>query len=422
MARNYLGDYNQLAVAWQNAETALNTEQTLDTLLLVAKGDIASLDRRREANVEELTGKEEPDTVYDMGALSSMTLNFNMAQAQHFAGALAFALGVDTPAAWGDGYKHAITEAAGLILPSFTAAQRLGQTIFKRLFASMFIDQLTATFAKDSWAKLVLGCKGTGKYTDNMYKETVTAAYNAESLTLAANAVEGATAAARLDSVHHIRVKVPATGEWVDVVFSAVSDAEPAVITIAAPGGAATETQFEILYVPEESGWMTFPARVEEPPLRVTDLVLSIGGKWNGSAFLGGHTLSEEIESFEWVLNNNLAIEFRVGGTGSYANYAQRRPRTQTIRLNRELRDFILEQRMKDNEYIGVYCKATGAEFETGKNYYIELVWPRCNVLTAAKSLNGRVLQEAGDLVVLKDDTYASVLATVANEVAAYAA
>lgn len=420
--RNYLADYNLLAVSANAKETALNTEQTLYTTMLVAKGNVILLKPRREDNRNELTGKEEADTVYDLGALSEGTLEFEKAQAQHFGFGYAFAFGGRSASAWGTGYKHVITPTADMFLPSFTAAMRLGQTVMKRRFASMHVDQLTATFAKDAWARLSLGVKGTGKYADNMAKESVAKAYNATSLTLAANAVQGSTAQERLDNVHQVRVLVPTTGEWKDVTVTDVSAATPAVLTITAPGSVATSTTYEILYVPTEPAWCSFPARVTEPPLRVTDLVVRVGGKWNGTAFLGGHTMSSEIESIEHVVNNNLAVEFRVGGTGAYANYVIRQGRLQTLKLNRQMRDFILQQKIKDNEYLGVNAKATGAEFESGRNYFVDIVFPRCAVLDSPISVNGKVLAEAGDLVVLQDDTYGSCRVEVGNKVAAYAA
>ena len=420
--RNYLADYNLVAVSANAKETALNTEQTLDTSLLVAKNDIIILDPRRENNQNELTGKEEADTVYDLGALANATLNFDKAQAQHFGFGYAFALGSRTVSAWGTGYKHLIIPTTDLSIPSLTAAQRYGQTVYKRRFASMHVDQLTATFAKDAWAKLVLSLKGTGKYTDNMTKEQITAAYNATSLTLAANGVQGSDAPTRLDNVQLVRVLVPSTGEWADVTVSAVSGATPAVLTISAPGGVGTSTTYEVLYIPTEAAWCSFPSRVTESPLRVTDLVMTFGGKWSGSAFLGGHVMSQEIESIEHAINNNMAIEFRPGGTGSYASYALRQGRVQTLKLNRQARDFILNQRVIDNEYFGVRLKATGVEFETGKNYYVDIVFPRCNVLKSPLSVSGKVLAEAGDLTVLQDDTYGSVRVEVANKVATYAA
>lgn len=422
MTRNYLANYDLLAVSANNKETALNTEQTLDTSLLIDKSNILQLDKRRENNAEELTGKEEPDSVYDLGALSMATLDFPKAQAQHFAFGLAYGLGSISTAGWGTGYKHTITPTGSIDNPTFTAAMRIGSTILKRRFASNVIDTLTATFEKDAWAKLSLGIKGTGKYTDNVTTEDVTANYNATSLTLAANAVQGGTAAIRLDNVHRIRVLVPSTGEWQEVVFSAVSGATPAVITITAPGVAATSTTYEVMYVPTEAAWCSFPSRVVEPPLRTAGLVFKIGGKWDGSAFSGGRTLSAEVESVEYSLNNQMLVEFRIGGNDTYANYALRQGRLQTLKLNREARDFILQQHMIDNEYFGVQINAIGAEFESGKTYYANLIFPRCNVLKAPLSVNGKVVAEAGDITILEDDTYGSAWAQVANKVATYAA
>ena len=428
--RNYLANYDQLVVSANLKEAALNTEQTLDTSMLVAMATILGLDPRRESNADELTGKEEPDTVYDLGALTGGDMNFDKAQAQHFAFGYAYALGVSTPTEWGEGFQHVITPAEGLTLPSFTAAMRIGKMIFKRRFAGMHVDQLTATFAKDSWAKLALAVKGTGKNSSNITKETVNAAFNATTLTLAGTTkVQGTTPAERLDNVHHIRVKVPTTEQWQDVVFTVVSDAGPAVITIVAPGVPATLCDYEIIYSPTAAEWEEFPERVVEPPLRVTDLVVNIGGKWSEGVLTGGHVLAEEIESIEHVLNNQMLIEFRVGGTGNYANYAVRQGRMQTIRLNRQARDYILQRKMTDNEYFVVYMKATGAEFEAevleppepAHHYFVEVVFPRCNVLKAPISVGGKFLGEAGDLVVLQDDTLGSVQVTVGNKVEGYA-
>lgn len=420
--RSFRSEHDLIAVSANLKETALNTEQTLDTSMLVDRTTILQLTPRREDNREELTGKEEPDSIYDLGALSEATFEFGKAQAQHFAFGYAFALGEAAASAYGTGYKHVITPTDDMANPSFTAAMRLGQTIMKRRFASFLVDQLTATFAKDSWAKLSLSVKGTGKYTDSVTKETVTAAYNATELTLAANAVQGVTASARLDSVHAVRVLVPTTGEYKDVAVTAVSSATPAVLTITAPGEAATSTSYEILYVPTEAAWCTFPSRVTESPLRVTDLVVKIGGKWNGTAFLEGHAMSEEIESIEHVISNEMAVEFRPGGTGTYANYAYRQRRIQTLKLDRQFRDFIMQQKIVDNEYFGVQMTATGAEFETGKNYYVDIVFPRCAVLNAPLKINGNFLGEEGDLQVLEDDTYGSVRVEIANKVSGYAA
>ncbi len=421
MSRNYLANNILFAVSALLREAAINTEQTLDTAMLMEISSILKLKTRREDNSNEANGMEEADMLYDLGATVEGTFSFEKMQAQHAGFILAYALGIDTPAAWGTGYKHVITPTTDMNNPFFTAAQRLGATILKRRLASCLVDKVTMTFAKDSWAKLSASIVGTGKYTDNVIEETVSGFYDATSLTLAANGVQGATATARLDSIHQIRVQVPSTLEWKDVVFSAASDASPAVITMTAPGGTHTACNFKITYVPTESGWMTFPARVTESPLRVSDLVMKLGGKWNGTSFLGGHTIDAEIESVEYSLDNQMKVEFRPGGTGTYANYAQRDGRRQFLKLDRQSRDTILQQLMKNNEYFGAYVKATGAEFETGKNYYVEGIFPRCNVLTDDFKINGKQIAEAGDIQILQDDTYGSCIWTVANKVAGYA-
>ncbi len=421
--RSFLSQYNQVAVSLLLKETAMNTEQTLSHTLMVDEGDVLALDPRRESNADEQIGKEEADSIYDKGALSALSLNFNKAKPQDFALLFGYGLGsVATAAAGTTGYKHTITPLVSPFMPGFTAAQRLGSTILKRRCASLFVDQVTATFAKDQWAKVTGSIKGTGKYTDSVIKETLDAPYNAPSLTLAANGVQGADAQTRLDNVHRIRVLVPTTGEWAEVTFSAVSAATPVVITITPPGGVATSTTYEIIYVPTEAAWCTFPSRVIESPLRVTDLTLKIGGKWDGSAFAGGRTLDEEVESFEYSLNNNMAVEFRIGGTGQYGNYAMRKGREQTLKLDREMREYILQQHMKDTDYFGVYAKATGAEYEAGYSYFVEMVFPRCAVLKAPVSVKDKVVAEAGDLTVLQDDTYGSAIFAVQHKIATLAA
>jgi hypothetical protein len=368
--KNYIARLNQYCISAQLKETALNTEQTLDTSIYADIGTVLDVTNRREDNMDELSGLEEADKVYDLGAIvEGVTLKFPKARAEDFGFGLAYGLGSCTPSAYGTGFHNAILPLADLDHPHFTAAGRFGKTIFKRRLASLFVDTLKATFAKDSWAALELGIRGTGKYTDSITKEVVNAAYNATSLTLDTNGVQGATAAERLDNVHRIRCVVPTTEEWKEVVYTAVSAATPAIITIVAPGVAATMVDYEILYAPTEAGWMTFPAMQAESPLRVTDLVLKLGGKWSGSEFLGGRTLGPEINSLEYNLNNQQLVEYRIGGTGQYANYGVRQGRIQTLKLDRELRDFILKQAIKDNEYFGASLVATGAEFETGKNY-----------------------------------------------------
>ncbi len=505
MTRSYMATHDLIAVSANLKETAINTEQTLDTTMLAALGDVINLEHRRESNENEATGKEEPDTLYDLGALANWSANFEKAQPQHFAFLLAYALGVVATAAAGTGYEHTITPIDGdhdadRSVPSFTAAQRYGDNVLRRRFASMFVDAVTANFAKDAWCKITGTIKGTGKYTDNIAKESVTGAMNATALTLAALAVQGADAATRLENVQRVRVLVPNSGEYQDVAYSAVSNATPAVITITPPATAAaiaglsqaaacvvtwtahglvngdkvtiagitqadwsalnaehvitkigddsfsipvdtsgyaapydagtdpgtivesTNATYEVLYIPTESGWMTFPARVNETPLRVSQMTLNLGGKWNGTAFLGGRELTSEIKSVDWSFNNNLTVEFVPGGGGTYASRAIRGGRAQKITLNREFREFILQQHLIDNDSVGLYILAEGAVYDSPHKYQVEIIFPKVAVLAAPISVDGKRLSEAGDLQVLEDDTYGSVIVKVKNLQATYAA
>lgn len=424
--RSYRATHNIIAVSSNNKETAINTEQALDTSLLVDIGDVIGLERRRETNENELTGKEEPDRIYSLGATSSATFNFNKAQPQHFAFLLAYALGKCVSSVSGSGYEHTITPIEGdedlaRSLPSFTAMQRFGKQVMKRRFASLFVDSVSASFNADDWVKVSGSLKGTGKFEDNVWEEEVLASDGATSLTLA-NAVEGADDQTRLDNVHQIKAEI-SPGVWTEVEYSAVSADTPAIVTITPPNpSGTTNVNYKVIYIPKEDAKWAFPARVQESPLRVSELQVIVGGKWDGSAFQGGRTLTGEIKSIEWSLNNNLQIEFRPGATGAYATSAFREGRQQKLSLNREMREYILQNFMNTDELFGVYLKAHGAEFASGENYKVEIIFPKVGVLNSPISVDGKRLAEAGDLQVLQDDVYGSVIVKVINQVSAYAA
>jgi len=425
-ARSFRANQDLLAVSANLQETALNTEQTLDTSMLVDVGDMADLEPRRETNVDELTGKEEADTVYDLGNTSMVPLTFNKGQPQHFAFIMAYALGLVSTSAAGTGYEHTITPLDGdtdgeRSLPTFTLGMRYGSTVLKRLFASFSIDSFVASFQKDSWLKITGQAKGTGKVTDNMYEETVSALGDAVSLTLAANAVEGATAAIRLANVQRIRVELTA-GIWTEVDYTVVSAATPAVITIASAGGAATSFDYKILYIPDEPAWCTFPSRVVESPMRISQLTVNMGGAWDGSDFNGGRTMDPEITGVDWEFQNNNQVEFIPGVTGAYAGRIFRDGRTQTLKFNREFRDYIIQQHKDDNDTFGIHLVATGAIFDGAHAYQVEIIFPKCAVIAAPITADGKRLAESGDFIVLQDDTYGSVIVKIKNLQATYAA
>ena len=426
--RNFLGTHNLLAVSANYQETALNVEQALDTTMLVDLNTVLTYRALKVTNRDELTGKEEADRLYDLGGTVSGNLAFSRAQPQYFALLLAYALGdVQTSALGGSGFRHTIRPRAGEVdtarsNPSFTAAMRFGKQVMKRRFASCFVDQVRVEFAKDGWAKLNGAIKGTGKTTDNTQVEDVTAAYNAGSLTLAVNGVEGASATERLSNVQAVKVLNPTAQAWEEVAYSAVSGAVPAVITIAPPGISGDVTTYRVYYLPTESGWTAFPSRVEEPPLKVSQVTVNLGGRWNGSELLGGHTLGAELRKLVWNFRNHLTPELTPGSGGAYAGRVFRTGREQKLEVDRDFRDFLLAQHLKESDYLALYLKAVGPEIEPGVAYQVELVFPKVAVMAAPVRVAQRRVAEEVEFAVLEDDTYGSVVAYVQNKVSGYAA
>jgi hypothetical protein len=426
--RNFLATHNLLAVSARQQEVAINIEQELDTTLLVDLNTVLNYQAQKNPNREELTGKEEADQLHDFGGKVVGTLSFSRAQPQHFAFLLSYGLGqVQTSSAGASGYRHTILPRSGEVdaarsNPSFTAAMRFGRQVMKRRFASCFIDQIKMDFTRDGWAKIVGTVKGSGKVVDNTQVEEVAAADNAASLTLAVNGVAGETAAERLSNVQAVQVLNAATQAWEEVAYQAVSAAVPGVIDITSPGSSGTLTTYRIYYVPGESGWMNLPSRVEEPPLKVSQLEVTLGGRWDGTAFNGGYRLAAELRSVTWTLKNNLTLESAPGAGGSYANRAFRAGREQSLKFDRDFRDFLLAQNLKDNDTLGIYLKAAGPEFESGVGYQVELVFPRVAVLGTTVKVYQRRLGEEVEFAVLEDDTYGSAVAYIQNQVSGYAA
>jgi hypothetical protein len=426
--RNFLATHNLLAVSAMRRETAINTEQDLDTTLLADLGSVLNYQALKFPNREEFTGKEEADKVHDLGGKVAGTISFSRAQPQHFAFLLAYGLGgAATTPAGASGYRHLIRPRAEEVdsarsNPSFTAALRFGRQVAKRRFASCFIDQVRVEFAKEGWAKVNGTVKGTGKVADNTRMEELSAPYNAGILTLAADGVAGDDAAERLANVQAVQVLNPDTQAWDEAAYTAVSDDIPAVITITPPGASGDATTYRVYYLPRESGWMAFPDRVEEPPLKVSDLTVMLGGRWDGTTFRGGRQMSAELRAVTWTLKNNLTVESTPGAGGPYASRAFRAGREQSLKFDRDFRDFLLAQNLAANDTLAVYLKARGPEFEPGYHYQVELIFPRVAVLSAPVRVSQRRLAEEVEFAVLEDDDYGSVIAYIQNKIGSYAA
>ncbi|MCP3668310.1 MAG: hypothetical protein GY696_38460 [Gammaproteobacteria bacterium] len=268
--------------------------------------------------------------------------------------------------------------------------------------------------------KLTASVKGTGKVTKNVFEEIISAPKDSTELTLAANGVHGSIDEERLDNIHSVLAET-ATDVWEGVDVTAVSDATPGVLTITAPGVETDTINYKVLYVPVEDSWCSIPPKVVESALRVSQCTVNVGGTWDGSAFVGGRDISTNVKSIEYACNNNLEVKFGFGAGGAYASRCVRNGREQTLKLNKDFRDTLMQSRIDNNETFGVRILAEGAMFDDPHKYQVELIFPMVGVLSAPISADGKKLAEAGDLTVLEHETYGSVIAKVKNEVAAYA-
>lgn len=418
--RNPSATHNLTAVSASNSELAINQDNAVDLSILCDLGDIAKLNPRREDNSDEANGREEADTIYDNGATSEASFTHNRAQPQHFAFLYAFGLGDITTVASGDGYLHTIKPLDGGVdlereLPSFTLLAKLGG-IFKRRYASMFVDSISATFAADDWVKVSGSIKGTGKHEDNVVSVSVTALGNATSLTLP-TASAGDSALEMLDSIHEVKAEL-SPGTWTDVQFSAVAGTN---LTIVAPSDDGDPVTYKVLYVPVESSDFTFPGRIIESPLRVAEMTMQLGGQWNGTEFEGGRRYGAEIKSISHSVSNNSKIQFVPGGGGAFASMHERGGRTQSLKLDRSFRDFIMQQHIKDNDTFGAKIVLMGPEFADGENYKVEIIFPRLGLMSASFGASDKKLTESGDLKVLEDPQHGSVIVKVTNQWPNYA-
>jgi hypothetical protein len=166
---------------------------------------------------------------------------------------------------------------------------------------------------------------------------------------------------------------------------------------------------------------MVLPERVEEPPLKVSQVVVNLGGRWDGVAVSGGYRPASELRRVVWTFYNHLTPERTAGAGTAYANRAFRTGREQKLEFDRDFRDFLLSQHLKDNDTMTVQVLAQGPEFEPGIGYQVELIFPRVAVLAAPVKVNQRRLGEDAVFAVLEDDVYGSVIARVQNKVSGYA-
>ena len=389
-------------------------------------GSGLGIERAVEDNRDQIRGIELPTRLFATGQTASGKLNQKRAKPDFLAFALAYFFGQVTTQQVASGiYQHTITPAESIYLPSFTLFQRRGDSILKERFAGNLIESFDLDLG-ESWVGLNANVKGIGKREVNYFHETVTAPENTHQITLAQNGVEGDTAAERVENIFRVRAKAFGSSAWTVCKVTAVSAAAPAVIAIEnAVGPGANPISFHIDYIPIEPAWCDFPAFWEESPLRLVDAQLIVDGYFNGSSVAGGEVISKDLLGFTVSAKNDLDIRKLADGSGELcASDAIRKGREITVKLSERLRTAVLQWQWDhpETEQLSLYVRIRGAEIVPASGYYFgaDIVFPLCGIVKMPVAVNGKVLAQEGDLIVMDDGSYGGAFIRVWNQVSAY--
>lgn len=242
MARNDRSKLSIVAVS-RNQESAFNEPQTLDLALETDKAaSIPAPTFEVENNAGLVSGKEFPDTPQSAGANqgSAMPLTFEKLQPHELGWMAAYALGDSAaPVSMAQGfYRHVMQVSDAADRPSFSVGWQAsdGEPVARVLFPGFRVDTMTIEGSLDeSFISGSCECVGSGKEIKNIYREILEETHESTTLSLT-RAVSGSTAAVRVDSLHRLLADLDGDEKFeVDVPFSAVSAANPAVVTMTPP-------------------------------------------------------------------------------------------------------------------------------------------------------------------------------------------
>lgn len=326
--RNQSVKHNLLSISAGQMEPGLNQPVVPDASFRVDVSSILAISRRTETDEGEATGTEEVTTIYDLGAGVEQQLNFAKLQPQFLAAFAAYALGsISTSDLGGGAYQHTITPIDGDLAadrsnPMFTAVQRLGNSVIKGMFASLGVDSLSLKASADDWMGLTVGVKGTGKAQDNLIREQVSGNSDDTTITLAANAVEGASAAERLGSIHQVRFQQTGQSYWTEADIVSASDATPAVITIDAISAASNAGTWEVLYVPDEDTTLITGSATSDPPADTTGVLEDSAQTMIADEHIGRQLVmtSGTASGMFYDITDNAVDSITLGGNNLYAD------------------------------------------------------------------------------------------------------
>ena len=425
MAKNFLEQTGRLAVFRDREDPKGTPETTHGVSLDLDGGSGLGLNRTIEDNHDQITGVEGATEIFYSGHTAAGKLSQKRVKPDFLAFVLAHFFGACTSTSAGaSAYRHTITPLAELDHPSFTLLQRRGNSILKERFAGNHIEGFTLELS-ESWASLSAEVKGWGKREVNYTREVIAAPANSTSITLAANAVEGASAAERKENVFRVRAKNVGSEVWTLPGVSAVSGATPAVISLGtAVGASSTPIAFQVDYLPKEPGWCVFPGPVDESPLKLTEAKVVVDAYFNGTGLVGGEVISADVVGFSIAGANNLVIKQAPDGSGSLsAAQSLRGGRQVTIKLAEKLKSTIRQWQLDhaDTERLAVALVLQGAEIDPGgARFGAELIFPCCGILAAPMAAHDKFLSQEGDLIVLDDGTYGGVIIRCYNQQTGY--
>jgi hypothetical protein len=85
------------------------------------------------------------------------------------------------------------------------------------------------------------------------------------------------------------------------------------------------------------------------------------------------------------------------------------------------MRETIFQRHTIDNSQFGLRLLAEGALYDDPHKYQVEIIFPKLALLAADPKVDGKVMGETGNIQVLEDATYGSVICRVKNLATGYA-
>lgn len=148
------------------------------------------------------------------------------------------------------------------------------------------------------------------------------------------------------------------------------------------------------------AGAFSEPTKASQDFLKLGDIVVETNGTWNGTAWSGGTSINDSLQSFEVTMDDGRGGgaqegDYQPGATqddgASLAGQLQRLNWNYGITFTRVWEDDALRTEFETGAWFGVYIKFTGGILG-GSNFMIEMIFPRCIIREFAKPIDdGRV-------------------------------